>query len=802
MALLRRIVSLGLLLVCAAPGQPVETRDYPIQPVPFTRVSLRDTFWRPRLETNRTVTIPHALAMCEREGRLDNFALAAGRRQGEYRGQYPFDASDVYKILEGASYALMLAPDPALETRLDEIIALVGAAQEPDGYLSTARTCRAEQLRNWFGQERWENLARSHELYNAGHLFEAAAAHHQATGKRSLLEIALRLADLLDRTFGPGKLSRPPGHQVVEMGLVKLYRITGEERYLRLAKFFLDVRGRTLDGRTLWGEYCQDHQPVLEQRAAVGHAVRAGYMYAGMADVAALTGDASYVQAIDRLWENVVGGKLYLTGGIGSAGANEGFTPDGDLPNMSAYCETCASIASVYWNHRLFLLHGESKYADVMERTLYNAFLSGVSLDGRRFFYPNPLASAGQHERSEWFGCACCPSNVTRFMASLPGYIYGLRGHSVYVNLYATSAANLLVDGQSLQLEQQTGYPWSGQVRLTVHPATEPLELTLHLRVPGWARGKTVPGDLYRYLKPAPARVTLMINGQAAALEIADGYAVIARRWRRGDRAELELPMLVREVEADVRVAADRGRIALERGPLVFCAEGPDNPGGHVHNLLLSSGRKLTAAFQPELLGGVEVIRGQADACRLDSSGRIVRTRQAFTAIPYYAWAHRGPAEMAVWLARDPAAVRPLGLPGLAAGSNVSVSFGRNPGAIKDGLEPASSADPETPRFHWRPHRGSTEWVQYAFREPQEVSRVAVYWADDGEAGDCRTPLSWRVLYLEGGEWKPVYTTQACGVEPNRFNTVVFETVRTGALRLEVQSQDGWSGGIYEWKVW
>lgn len=801
----RTALSLGIMLpvmLMASPAAAAAGRDYPVRPVPFTKVKLQDRFWLPRLEINRTVTIPHAFAMCEKEGRFDNFAIAAGRKQGEYRGQYPFDDTDVYKTLEGASCALMIKPDPELEDRLDRIIELIGAAQEKDGYLYTARTCKAERLRDWFGQNRWEKLEGSHELYNAGHLFEAAAAHHLATGKRNLLEIALRFADLLDRTFGPGKLEKPPGHQVVEMGLVKLYRITGEEKYLRLAQFFLDVRGKASGGRKLRGEYNQDHLPVLEQREAVGHAVRAGYMYAGMADVAALTGDEGYLRAIDGLWENVAGQKLYLTGGIGGSGSNEGFLPGFDLPNMSAYCETCASIANVYWNHRLFLLHGQSKYMDVLERTLYNAFLSGVGMDGKHFFYPNPLASAGQHQRSEWFGCACCPSNVTRFMASLPGYLYAVRGRSIYVNLYAACQAEILVDGQTVRLEQQTAYPWPGKIKLTVHPAVDGQELVLRLRIPGWAAGVPVAGGLYRYLHGGRAPVILQVNGEYVKEMVREeGYAVLARAWKSGDVLELSLPMEIREVEANPLVAANRGRIALEHGPLVFCLEGLDQPGGHVHNLRLRSDWKMTSEFRPDLLGGVQVIEGHAEACRLDQAGRLVRQRQPFMAIPYYAWAHRGPGEMAVWPARDLTAVRPLGIPGIASGSKVTASSGRNPEAVRDGLEPSGSNDDEVPRFHWWPKKGTTEWIQYELQAPVEVSQVSVYWFDDTGEGECRVPLSWRLLYRDGEEWKPVYTTGTYGVETDRFNTVVFETVRTGALRLEIQCRQGFAGGIYEWKV-
>jgi len=795
------VASIGLIIMAVLVASCGKGKaDYPIQPVPFTQVKLTDGFWAPRLETNRTVTIPHAFRMCEREGRLHNFALAAGRVEGEYRGQYPFDDTDVYKTIEGASYALMIRPDPKLDAYLDTIIELIGAAQEPDGYLYTARTTHAERLIDWSGDERWAKLHRSHELYNAGHLFEAAAAHYKATGKRSLLDIALRFADLIERTFGPGKLQKPPGHQVIEMGLVKLCRATGEEKYLRLAQYLLDLRGRPVNGRKLGGEYNQDHRPVLEQDEAVGHAVRAGYMYAAMADVAALTDDDSYGEAIDRLWENVAGKKLYLTGGVGAEGSIEGFGENYDLPNMSAYNETCASIANVYWNHRLFLLHGEARYVDVMERTLYNAFLSGVGMDGKCFFYPNALESVGQHQRREWFGCACCPSNVTRFMASLPGYVYAIRDNHLYVNLYVAGTGELDLAGQALRVVQATDYPWNGHVRLTITPAMEDEEISLHLRIPGWARGRPLDTDLYRYLDPSPAAVSLAVNGQPAALHVEKGYALLTRRWRTGDTIELDLPMAVRRVVAYHKVRADQGRVALERGPLVFCAEGPDFADGHVRDLLLPDDVALRADFRPDLLGGVAIIQGSATACRLDGAGGMARTAVPFMAIPYYAWSHRGPAEMAVWLAREESAVHPLGMPELAAAGRVTVRSGRHAGALHDGLVPCGPAGGEVPAYTWRPENGSIEWVQYGFREPVEVSMADVWWfADAGQ--QCHPPASWRLLYYDGEEWRPVYTTGSYGVAPDRFNTVVFETVRSLAVRLEIQPAADAGGGIYEWRI-
>ncbi len=636
-------------------------KDYPIQPVPFTSVHIEDQFWAPRIETNRAVTIPHAFAQSEKTGRIANFSVAGGSLQGGQQGSYPFDDSDVYKIIEGASYTLSVQKDENLAAYLDSLIALIAAAQEEDGYLYTARTNNAPYLEEWGGKSRWSKLHMSHELYNMGHLYEAAAAHFQATGKRNLLDVALKSADLICATFGPGRVEFPPGHQVIEMGLAKLYRITGEEKYLQTARFLLDIRGKKSGGRELYGPYSQDHIPILEQSEAVGHAVRAGYMYAGIADVAALTGDQAWIDAIDRIWENVAAKKIHLTGGIGAIGGHEGFGANYELPNLTAYNETCASIANVYWNHRLFLLHGEARYLDILERTLFNALLSGVAFDGSHFFYPNPLASAGQHERKEWFGCACCPGNVTRFLASIPGYLYAVSDDQLYVALYAESSAEIELRSKPLQIKQVCSYPWDGRIQLLVNPQAGAFKFTLNLRIPEWAQGKPLATDLYSYLDPAAAGVKLEINGRTWPLELKDGFARIRRTWKPGDWVELFLPMPVRRVVAHDSVAADRGLVALERGPLVYCVEWPDVAGGHVLNLLLGDDTPVENAWNSTLFNGIQTLSATAKSYEQDETGAISARDQAFTAIPYYAWAHRGRGEMTVWLARQESAVRPFG---------------------------------------------------------------------------------------------------------------------------------------------
>src|SRR5215510_2653476 len=797
--------ALSILVALALPAEAASPpRDYPVQPVPFTAVHLNDVFWAPRIETNRLVTIPFAFQQCEKSGRMDNFVRAAIALQGgeltnRRSPPYPFDDTDPYKVLEGASYALAVQPDPKMSAYLDDLIQKIGKAQEPDGYLYTTRTINPQNPHRWAGTNRWTmDPIDSHELYNAGHLFEAAVAHYQATGETNLLVIAVKVANLLCNTFGPDKLHIWPGHEIVEMGLAKLYRATGDPRYLDLAKFFLDVRGPGGD------DYHQSRIKPVDQTEAVGHAVRAGYLYSGMADVAALTGDERYVRAIDTIWENVVGKKLYLTGGIGALGAGEAFGRNYQLPNLSAYCETCAAVANDYWNLRLFLLHGDAKYVDVMERTLYNGLLSGVSLDGRRFFYPNPLESDGQHQRSPWFGVACCPGNMTRFLASVPGYVYAQQGDTLYVNLFVGSQAEIKMDnGRTVKMVQETRYPWDGRVKMTVNPDKSG-QFTINVRIPGWARNEAAPSGLYRFQDKVNEPVALKVNGKPVILKLDKGYAGLNRDWKRGDVIELALPTPVRRIVANDLVEADRGRVALQRGPLVYCAEWPDNPGGRVRNLILPDSAKLTAEFKPDLLNGVTVIKGRAFALASDAEGKAIKTEQDFTAIPYYAWANRGRGEMIVWLPNNESGVMPPPPPTIASRSKVHASENQNPNlivAINDQSEPRSSSDHSDVYFHWWPKKGAAEWVEYAFEKTATVSETEVYWYDDTGRGECRTPASWRILYKDGEAWKPVETSEPYGVEKDRFNKVTFKPVATTGLRLEVTMQQNWSAGIQEWKV-
>lgn len=626
---------------------------YPIAAVPAARVRLTDEFWNPRLETNRSVTLPFGFSKCEEEGRLRNFERAAGLRSDPYEGQMPFDDTDVYKLIEGASYSLKAHPDEELERVVDHAILEIAAAMEPDGYLTTYKTIDvAMSPAPWApAGPRWEMMLQgSHELYNSGHLYEAADAHYKTTGKRSLLDVALQNAELLLDTFGPGKRLTPPGHPVVEMGLVKLAELSGDRRFIDLSRFFLEQRGNAA-GHELAGPEIQDHLPVLLQNEAVGHAVRAMYMVSGMVDIAAVAGHARYLQAACALWDDIVQSKLYVTGGLGARHEGEAFGSAFELPNSTAYAETCAAIGSVYLNQRLFRLTGDSRYVDVLERTLYNALIVGVSLRGDAFFYPNVLEwdgktpfNRGATGRQPWFDCSCCPTNVARFLPTVPELVYATRGRRVFVNLFVSGRAAFEVDGTTLTLVQSTEYPWDGRIELRVAPS-EPRELELSFRIPGWARGKPVPSELYRYVDELDMtdEPVLSVNGERIVPSLEQGYAVVTRQWREGDTVSLDLPMRVRRVVADERVAADRGKVAIERGPVVYCAEAVDNDGS-VLDLVIPDAAPLEPVEQASLLGGVVALEGPV----VSQSGRTRR----FFAVPYHVWAHRGAGEMAVWLQR------------------------------------------------------------------------------------------------------------------------------------------------------
>lgn len=816
--MLKKLVYAAAVVTGFASCNPMNEKvpTEPLSEVSFTEVHLTDDFWAPRIEINRTVSIPSAFYQSEINGRFDNFALAGGLIKGEHQGDFPFDDTDPYKIIEGASYSLAVTYDPKLDAYLDSVINLIGAAQEPDGYLTTCVTNKCERLERWWGKQRWEKI-NSHELYNCGHLYEAAVAHYKATGKRSLLDIALKNADLVCETFGLGEdqIKYPSGHPIIEMALVKLYKVTGEEKYLDQARYFVDEAGRLSNGRKP-GIYSQDHLPVLEQEEIVGHAVRAGYFYSGVADVAMLQNDKELFNAVDRVWNNMAGRKLYINGGIGSRAQGEGFGPDYELNNFNNYCETCASIANVYWNHRMFLATGDSKYADVLERALYNGVIAGVSLSGDRFFYDNPLASNGVHEREEWFGCACCPGNVTRFMASIPGYAYATDKNAIYVNLYVAGNSNIQLENNKVELIQQTEYPWNGDVKININPS-EAGKFALKLRIPGWAQNQPVPSDLYTYVDNANPEVKISVNGKEIKNKIEKGYAVIDRQWNAGDEISLHIDMPVRRVQACPAVKYDEGLLSMERGPILYALEGIDQPKDYVFDIVIPRDAKITSRYEKDLLNGVVVLEGEAFAVEKEN-GQIKEKPFTFKAVPYSTWNNRGKGQLVVWTpeTEDYAIIQTE--PTIASKAEQVGGWGFN-----DQFEPKSSDDINTPYHYWWLKSGTEESIAYKFEKPETVSSVDVYWlAFEHYDVIYKAPESWKLLYKAGNEWKEVENASPYGVEIDTYNKVTFKPVTTTELKMVVQLQRpkqtaaegeekgpqvvdvdrrGFSGGVIEWKV-
>ena len=776
----------------------------PIQEVSFTKVHLNDAFWSPRIEINRTVSIPSAFHECEVNGRFDNFAIAAGLKKGEHRGDFSFDDTDPYKVIEGASYSLAVHYDAKLDHYLDSVINIIAQAQEPDGYLTTCVTNKCTRLSGWWGTHKWEKI-NSHELYNSGHLIESAVAHFRATGKRTFLNVAIKNADLVCKTFGPneGQIHRPGGHPIIEMALCKLYKVTGNKKYLEGAKYFVDETGRCTDGHKP-SEYSQDHMPILQQNEIVGHAVRAGYLYSGVADVAALTGDKAYFEALERIWKNMSSKKLFITGGIGSRPQGEGFGPNYELFNHTAYCETCAAIANVYWNYRMFLATGESKYIDVCERALYNNVLSGVSLSGDKFFYDNVLESDGEHERQKWFGCACCPGNITRFIASVPGYIYAQQGKDIFVNLYAQGSATI----GNVELEQITEYPWDGKIRIRINKGGG--KFAIKLRIPSWLKSSPTNNNLYAYADAAKP-YSVSVNGKGFYPEMKD-YITLQRSWKKGDVIEVDFPMDVRRIVANDNAEDDRGKMAFERGPVVFCLEGSDQPDGTVFDKYILPSADVKAHFEKNLLNGVMVLEGQAK--QLDSEGNVKDV--TFRAIPYSTWNNRGPQQMEIWIANTPAKAVATPVPTIA--SLARTFSNRGPiqndapetaptdswaGGVNDQWEPKRSSDISKPYHYWWLKYGSTEAITYQFDKEYEVSNVQVYWLEfDHYDGNFRTPESWMLYYQNAnGEWLEVENHTPYTVSKDCYNSIDFAPVRTKGLKILAKLRKGESGGVLEWKV-
>jgi DUF1680 family protein len=780
------------MLTCLAAAS-VRADDSPLanlHEVSFTQVKIDDAFWAPRRATNRTVSLQHSLDMLDKTGNLANFDLAAQNKREGYRGPVYSD-SDLYKTLEAISYSLATDPDPTLDKRLDAIIARIGAAQREDGYVNTWYEVNAPD-------KRFTNLKDHHELYCAGHLFEAAVAHYQATGKKTLLNIATRYADLLCKTFGDGPGQRPGycGHPEVELALVKLSRATGDQKYFELAKHFLDTRGskffateHDIPFEKYDGEYCQDNCPIREHDHVVGHAVRFAYLMSGAVDVGAQTADQPLLAMTRRVWRNTAERNTYITGGIGPSASNEGFTHDYDLPNLSAYQETCASVAMAMYSHRLNLAYGDAKYADAVETALYNGVLAGVSLDGKKFFYVNPLASLGAHHRSDWFGCACCPPNEARTLAALGNYAYATDAHGLWINLYIQGGVKTRIDGNDVSIAVTTDYPWDGGVTFKFNDAPKD-PLAIHLRIPAWCSG---------------AAASVNNNQPIDHARLDNGYLIIDRAWKQGDTLQLDLPMPVRRVEANPNVLDDRGCLAIARGPLIYCLEGADAPAP-ISSLSLPADSPLEASKRTDLLGGIVAITGVALTNDPQWTGTLYRStppprKVPFTAVPYYSWDNRAPGQMQVWLPTSPPPARVIGLEAKATVTLSFTSSNCDPEGIHDGAEVHSSSEQPAACCHWWPHKGGTEWAEYTWHPPQHISGASVYWFDDTGRGECRVPKSWRLLYMTGEDWTPVTVHGAFEVAKDRWCEVTFDPITTTDLRLEVQMQDGWAAGVHEWKV-
>ncbi|HET9824800.1 MAG TPA: beta-L-arabinofuranosidase domain-containing protein [Chitinophagaceae bacterium] len=614
--------------------------------VSFAKVNITDAFWKPKVDKVATKTLAACIYQTETATpRLENFRRVA-RKKGEAHQGIFYDDSDVYKALEAMSYSLKDRPDSALERKCDEWIDIIAAAQLPDGYLNTWYTLRGLQ-------DRWTDMS-MHEDYNGGHLIEAAVAYYNATGKRKLLDVAIRFADHFISLFGPGKRDWVTGHQELELALVKLYKTTRDEKYLREADWLLSERGHRLAKGYTWTDwkdtaYAQDVKPVKQQTQITGHAVRAMYMYTGTADVAALTGDEDYMKAMKTVWEDVVYRNMYLTGGIGSAGSNEGFTVDYDLPNEQAYCETCASVGMVFWNQRMNALTGEAKYMDVLERSLYNGALDGLSLTGDRFFYGNPLASKGQYARREWFGTACCPANIARLVASLGDYIYAKNDNGIWINLFVGSETKIELGKNEVRVKMETNYPWNGQVKVKIDPVKKS-KFGVHVRMPGWYKNEIVPGGLYTTTNDSRSEVNFTLNGKTVNAKYENGYAVIETVWKKGDVLEFEFPMQVKMVHSRPEVKQDEGRIAIQRGPLVYCIEGVDN-NAKAWNVIVPTGTVFTPVDYKVMDEPVIALEANVPVVTITDGGTNLKTvTQKITAIPYYTWANRGKSEMQVWL--------------------------------------------------------------------------------------------------------------------------------------------------------
>lgn len=763
----------------APTGGANRSGELAIRGLRFHEVELDDRFWAPAMEINRRRTLPAVWNQTKSTGRIENFKRAAGKAEGPHQGLF-FNDSDVYKLFEGASYIQFRNPDDFRELELEDLAKLIVAAQQPNGYINTYFTLAAPD-------KIWSDVPKMHEMYCVGHLIEAGVASWQSTGRRILLDASKRAVANLASVFGPNGRRDVPGHPGLELALLRLYEVTEDPGHLALAQWLIDQRGVSA-GRPSAGEYAQDHLPLREQSEVVGHAVRATYLFAGATLLAQKTGDVALADAMRRLFADLVSRKLYLTGGIGSSAQNEGFTRAFDLPNDGAYAETCAAIGLVLWAHEMHLLDRSAKPIEVLERALYNAVRGGVSLSGDSFFYSNPLASRGHVQRSPWFECACCPPNLLRTFARVGDYFYSRDRDTLYVNLFGKSATATSFGRAVVRVTQQTDFPHSGKVQLWVE-ASKPATFTLAVRVPEWSDG-----------------ITIVVNREVVDAPRERGYALITREWTPNDFVDVELSMPVRVIAGNPEIPEQKGRVALARGPLVYCVEGVDS-APDLRSLVFDAGQQFTVAERADLLGGITTISGVAtrptppNGAALPEAERIV----PFTAVPFAFWANREPGPMTVWLPTSAEfADRPIDPSVRATASHCHTQDSVT--ALHDGLVPNSDSG-RRPRFSWWPRQGTAEWVQYDFASPRSVTGVEMHWFDDTAAGGgCGAPDSFRVLRRDGDAWVELASTTLGGSDglPDVRGTssqVTWDPITTTGLRLEVTLRPGTSAGLLEWTV-
>ena len=791
--------------------------------IPFEKVKIEDNFWLPRLQTQKETLVPFSLEKTEYA--VENLRRTAAYLRGEkvterFQGPY-YVASDLFKVMEGAAYLLTLEKDTELEKQIDEIIDIIAAAQAPDGYLYEHHILpphlQNPNIRGGAGPKPYSYVDHSHELYNMGHMYEGAVAYYRATGKRKWLDVAEKNAQHINKVFFEGDpayndgkpVMRAPGHQEIELALVKLYQATDNKLYLDMAKKFIDIRGVTYvpNGKgTMSYDYAQQYKPVREQREAVGHAVRATYLYSGMADVAAMTGDTTMDEALDAIWHDIVDKKMHITGGLGAVPGIEGFGPAYKLPNKDTYDETCAAVGNVFFNYRMFLASGNAKYVDVAEVALYNNVLAGVNLEGNKFFYVNVLEADGKKTfnhgragRSPWFSTACCPSNLARLIPQISGMIYSHSGDDIFCSFYAGSSVDVPLNSGSVSLKQQTEYPFDGAISIEVTPEVDNQEFTLWMRIPTWCvGGQFVPGELYSYADTEDTKVVLKVNGRRVKSTISNGMMPVSRKWSAGDKVELELPMPVRRSMADERVEDDLNRLCVTRGPLVYCAEEPDN-SHHTSSYIISNDNSdKVGKFTDGVLAGIPTIEMPAMVVLAESeeSANLVL-------IPYYAWNNRGDdKKMNVWFATTAEEARD-GLT-LTKGNIADVTAtytykNDDVYAIADGRTPSSSHDGSIPRWTAWPEVGKSQQVEVFLKKEQPVESVSVYWYNDN--GGVQYPTQWSMEYRNNGQWhefKP-YVTDSFGVQPDQFNMVhPAVPIVADALRLNISAQEKSSVGILE----